>query len=43
MQKTAKYATRLRQIQYIGALMRHIDLQPIESALECMRSEKLRK
>lgn len=34
---------RRRQIQYIGALMRHIDPQPITAALERIRSGDLRK
>jgi ribosomal 50S subunit-associated protein YjgA (DUF615 family) len=34
---------RRRQIQYIGSLMRHIDPQPIETALECIRTGNLRK
>ncbi len=34
---------RRRQIQYIGALMRHIDPQPIETALERIRSGNTRK
>jgi len=32
---------RRRQIQYIGVLMRHIDPQPIETALERIRSGNL--
>ena len=34
---------RRRQIQYIGALMRHIDPQPIKAALERIRSGNIRK
>ena len=36
--KIKKHGARRRQIQYIGALMRHIDPQPIETALERIRS-----
>jgi len=36
-------SARRRQIQYIGALMRHIDPQPIEAALEGIRSGNIRK
>ena len=36
--KIKKHGARRRQIQYIGALMRHIDPQPIEAALERIRS-----
>ena len=32
--KMKSHGARRRQIQYIGALMRHIDHQPIEAALE---------
>ena len=32
-----------RQIQYIGVLMRHINPQPIEKALDRIRSGNLRK
>ena len=35
--KIKKHGARRRQIQYIGALMRHIDPQPIETALERIR------
>jgi ribosome-associated protein len=31
--KIKSHGARRRQIQYIGALMRHIDPQPIETAL----------
>jgi ribosome-associated protein len=34
---------RRRQIQYIGALMRHIDPQPIKATLERIRSGNIRK
>ena len=36
--KIKSHGARRRQIQYIGALMRHIDPQPIEAALERIRS-----
>jgi len=36
-------SARRRQIQYIGALMRHIDPQPIEAALERIRPGNTRK
>jgi len=41
--KIKPHGARRRQIQYIGALMRHIDPQPIETALERIRSGKLPK
>jgi len=41
--KIRNRGARRRQIQYIGALMRHIDPQPIETALERIRSGNLRK
>ena len=41
--KIRSHGARRRQIQYIGALMRHIDPQPIEIALERARSGNLRK
>ena len=41
--KIRKHGARRRQIQYIGALMRHIDPQPIETALDRIRSENLLK
>jgi len=41
--KIKSHGARRRQIQYIGALMRHIDPQPIETALERIRSGSLRK
>jgi ribosome-associated protein len=41
--KIKPHGARRRQIQYIGALMRHIDPQPIETALERIRSGNLPK
>jgi ribosome-associated protein len=41
--KIQKHGARRRQIKYIGALMRHIDPQPIETALDRIRSENLLK
>ena len=41
--KIRSHGARRRQIQYIRALMRHIDRQPIETALERIRSGNLRK
>ena len=41
--KIRSHGARRRQIQYIGVLMRHIDPQPIESALERIRSGNVRK
>lgn len=41
--KIQKHGARRRQIQYIGALMRHIDPQPIETALDHIRSQNLLK
>ena len=41
--KIRSHGARRRQIQYIGALMRHIDPQPIETALDRIRSGNLRK
>ncbi|MEW6672471.1 MAG: ribosome biogenesis factor YjgA [Thermodesulfobacteriota bacterium] len=41
--KIRSHGARRRQIQFIGALMRHIDPQPIETGLEQIRSENLRK
>lgn len=41
--KIKNHGARRRQIQYIGALMRHIDPQPIETALERIRSGNFRK
>jgi ribosome-associated protein len=37
--KIRKHGARRRQVRYIGALMRHIDPQPIEAALDHIRSE----
>ena len=34
---------RRRQMQYIGALMRHVDPQPIKAALERIRAGDLSK
>jgi len=36
--KIRSHGARRRQIQYIGALMRHIDPQPIETALDRIRT-----
>lgn len=41
--KIKSRSARRRQIQYIGALMRHIDPQPIAAALERTRSGSTRK
>ena len=41
--KIQKHGARRRQIKYIGALMRHIDPQLIETALDRIRSENLLK
>lgn len=41
--KIKSRSARRRQIQYIGALMRHIDPQAIEAALERIRSGNIRK
>ena len=41
--KIRSHGARRRQIQYIGALMRHIDPQPIETELDRFRSGSLRK
>ncbi len=41
--KIRSRSARRRQIQYIGALMRHIDPQPIKAALERIRSGNTRK
>ena len=41
--KIRSHGARRMQIQYIGTLMRHIDPQPIETALERIRSGNLRK
>jgi ribosome-associated protein len=37
--KIKSHGARRRQIQYIGALMRHIDPQPIETALDASGRE----
>ena len=39
--KIKSHGARRRQIKYIGALMRHIDPQPIETALKRIRSGNL--
>ena len=36
-QKIKRHGARRRQMQYIGALMRQVDPQPIESALQRIR------
>ena len=41
--KIKSRSARRRQIQYIGALMRQIDPQPIEAALERLRPGNRRK
>jgi len=41
--KIRSHSARRRQIQYIGALMRHIDTQPIETAIDRIRRGNLRK
>jgi len=41
--KIRRHGARRRQIQYIGVLMRHIDPQPIETALDRIRRGDLRK
>jgi len=41
--KIKSRGARRRQIQYIGALMRHIDPQPIETALERLRAGNFMK
>ena len=41
--KIKSRSARRRQIQYIGALMRHIDAQPIEAALERLQPGNRRK
>ena len=41
--KIRKHGARRRQIQYIGALMRHIDPQPIKTALDRIRTGNLPK
>lgn len=41
--KIKSRGARRRQIQYIGTIMRHIDPQPIETALGRIRTGNLRK
>jgi ribosome-associated protein len=41
--KIKSRGARRRQIQYIGALMRHIDPKPIETALNRIRTGNVRK
>ena len=41
--KIKSRSARRRQIQYIGAIMRQIDPQPIKAALERIRPENIRK
>ena len=41
--KIRSHGARRRQIQYIGVLMRHIDPQPIATAIERIRSGNIRK
>ena len=41
--KIKSRSARRRQIQYIGAIMRHIDPQPIKVALERIRAGNTRK
>ncbi|MFH1075382.1 MAG: ribosome biogenesis factor YjgA [Pseudomonadota bacterium] len=41
-QKINKHGARRRQIQHIGVIMRHIDPQPIETALDSIQ-KNLRK
>jgi ribosome-associated protein len=41
--KIRSHGARRRQIQYIVALMRHIDPQPIENALDRIQTGNLRK
>jgi len=41
--KIKSRSARRRQIQYIGTLMRHIDPQPIETALDRIRTGNLGK
>ncbi len=43
LRKIRSRGARRRQVQYIGALMRHIDPQPIETALKRIRSGNFRK
>lgn len=41
--KIKSHGARRRQIRHIGALLRHMDSQPIEMALKRIRSGNLRK
>ncbi|UCD81690.1 MAG: DUF615 domain-containing protein [Desulfobacterales bacterium] len=41
--KMKSHGARRRQLQYIGVLMRHIDPQPIQLALDRIRSKSSRK
>lgn len=41
--KISKHGARRRQIKYIGALLRHIDPQPIQIALQRIRSANIQK
>ncbi len=41
--KIKSHGARRRQIKYIGALMRHIDPQLIEAALDRIQSKNLQK
>lgn len=41
--KIKSHGARRRQIRHIGALLRHMDTQPMETALERIRSGNLHK
>ncbi len=41
--KIKKHGARKRQLQHIGAIMRHIDPQPIKTALDRIQSKNLRE
>ena len=41
--KTKSHGARRRQIKYIGTLMRHVDPQLIENALDRIRTKNLQK
>ncbi len=41
--KIKSRSARRRQIQYIGAIMRHVDPQPIKAALQRIRSGIIQK
>jgi len=41
--KIKSHGARRRQIRHIGALLRHMDSQPIETALQRIRSGNLHK